>query len=137
MLMGAGFALPLNLVFSAALGNAEIATSYLKHRFTHNSIFAKCRLSSARRSVMQNRIPKLVKKYVPVAALALAAITPAAAQAQPAGNAAPSLPKVGDMAPNFTLKYFDGTGLKDVSLSQYRGKKNVVVAFFIFAFTGG
>ena len=48
-----------------------------------------------------------------------------------------SMPKVGQMAPDFALKYFDGNDLKDVSLSQYRGKKNVVVAFFIFAFTGG
>lgn len=45
--------------------------------------------------------------------------------------------KIGDLAPDFQLKYFDGTNLKDVSLSQYRGKKNVVVAFYIFAFTGG
>ncbi len=47
------------------------------------------------------------------------------------------MPKVGDMAPDFTLKYFDGTDLKDVKLSDYRGKKNVVLAFYIFAFTGG
>ena len=47
------------------------------------------------------------------------------------------MPKVGDVAPDFTLKYFDGTDLKDVKLSDYRGKKNVVVAFYIFAFTGG
>jgi peroxiredoxin len=52
-------------------------------------------------------------------------------------NGSPALPKVGDVAPDFSLKYFDGNDLKDVSLSQYRGKKNVVVAFFIFAFTGG
>jgi hypothetical protein len=48
-----------------------------------------------------------------------------------------AMPKVGDMAPNFTLHYFDGNDLKPISLSQYRGKKNVVLAFFIFAFTGG
>ena len=47
------------------------------------------------------------------------------------------MPKVGDVAPDFTLKYFDGSNLKDVKLSDYRGKKNVVVAFYIFAFTGG
>jgi hypothetical protein len=47
------------------------------------------------------------------------------------------MPKVGDMAPDFTLKYFDGTTRKDVKLSDYRGKKNVVLAFFVFAFTGG
>ena len=45
--------------------------------------------------------------------------------------------KVGDQAPDFKLQYFDGNDLKDVSLSQYRGKKNVVLAFYIFAFTGG
>ncbi len=48
-----------------------------------------------------------------------------------------SMPKVGDMAPDFTLKYFDGSDRKDVKLSDYRGKKNVVLAFFVFAFTGG
>jgi peroxiredoxin len=48
-----------------------------------------------------------------------------------------SMPKVGDMAPDFTLKHFDGSDLKDVKLSDYRGKKNVVLAFYIFAFTGG
>jgi hypothetical protein len=50
---------------------------------------------------------------------------------------ASSMPKIGDMAPEFTLKYFDGNDLKDVKLSDYRGKKNVVLAFYIFAFTGG
>lgn len=45
--------------------------------------------------------------------------------------------KVGDVAPDFKLQYFDGSDLKDVSLSQYRGKSNVVLAFYIFAFTGG
>ena len=45
--------------------------------------------------------------------------------------------KVGDTAPDFKLKYFDGTDLKEVSLSQYRGKSNVVLGFYIFAFTGG
>ena len=47
------------------------------------------------------------------------------------------MPKVGDVAPDFTLQYFDGKDRKDVSLSQYRGKKNVVLAFYVFAFTGG
>ena len=45
--------------------------------------------------------------------------------------------KVGDVAPDFKLKYFDGSDLKEVSLSQYKDKKNVIVAFYIFAFTGG
>ena len=48
-----------------------------------------------------------------------------------------SMPKVGDLAPDFKLQYFDGHDLKDVTLGQYRGKKQVVLAFYIFAFTGG
>jgi hypothetical protein len=45
--------------------------------------------------------------------------------------------RVGDVAPDFKLQYFDGHDLKDVHLSDYRGKKNVVLAFYVFAFTGG
>lgn len=45
--------------------------------------------------------------------------------------------KVGDTAPDFKLQYFDGSDLKNVSLGDYHGKKNVVLAFYIFAFTGG
>ncbi len=40
--------------------------------------------------------------------------------------------KVGDKAPNFTLPSVSG---KKVSLSQYRGKKNVVLSFVPAAFT--
>jgi hypothetical protein len=58
-------------------------------------------------------------------------------RAQGSKPGAPSMPKVGDAAPDFKLQYFDGTDLKDVTLNQYRGKKNVVLAFYIFAFTGG
>ena len=53
------------------------------------------------------------------------------------GKPEPPKLKTGDPAPDFKLQYFDGNDLKDVSLSQYRGKKNVVLAFYIFAFTGG
>ena len=48
-----------------------------------------------------------------------------------------AMPKVGDLAPDFKMQYFDGHDLKDVTLSQYRGQKQVVLAFYIFAFTGG
>ena len=48
-----------------------------------------------------------------------------------------AMPKVGDVAPDFKLSYFDGNDDKEVKLSDYRGKKNVVLAFYIFAFTGG
>jgi peroxiredoxin len=42
--------------------------------------------------------------------------------------------KVGDEAPDFTLPSTTG---EKVKLSDFRGKKNVVLAFFPAAFTGG
>jgi peroxiredoxin len=42
--------------------------------------------------------------------------------------------KVGDTAPDFTLPATMGNQFK---LADYKGKKNVVVAFFPAAFTGG
>ncbi len=66
---------------------------------------------------------------------ALAAVT-VMAQA-PAPNAAPAVPtvvKVGDMAPDFTLQGTDG---KTHKLSEYRGKQAVVIAWFPKAFTQG
>jgi cytochrome oxidase Cu insertion factor (SCO1/SenC/PrrC family) len=54
-----------------------------------------------------------------------AAQTPAAPQTQL---------KVGDRAPDFTLTDTEG---QTVRLSDYRGKKNVVLAFYVLAFTGG
>lgn len=45
--------------------------------------------------------------------------------------------KVGDTAPDFTLLSFDGQSVKPISLHDYRGKKNVALAFYVFAFTGG
>lgn len=53
------------------------------------------------------------------------------AQSQPAPYTAL---KVGDVAPDFELN--DTTGNK-VKLSDFRGKKNVVLAFYVLAFTGG
>lgn len=61
----------------------------------------------------------------------------AADKKSPAKEAPPLKLKVGDMAPNFTLLAFDGHDLKKVSLSDFRGKKDVVLAFYVFAFTGG
>ncbi len=45
--------------------------------------------------------------------------------------------KIGDMAPDFTLLHYDGQGVKAVSLHDFKGKKKVALAFFVFAFTGG
>jgi AhpC/TSA family len=80
------------------------------------------------------------KRYVAVAwLLALASMAPLLGQPSWAqeNKPAPLKLKVGEMAPNFTLPYFTGSGLKNVSLSDYRGKKSVVLAFFVFAFTAG
>ncbi len=41
---------------------------------------------------------------------------------------------VGQQAPDFTLPAQDGSA---VTLSQYRGRKNVVLSVHIFSFTGG
>ena len=42
--------------------------------------------------------------------------------------------KVGDAAPEFSLRDTEG---KEVKLSDFKGKKNVVLAFYVLAFTGG
>jgi peroxiredoxin Q/BCP len=42
--------------------------------------------------------------------------------------------KVGNPAPDFTMR---GTDAKTYKLSDFKGKKNVVLAFYVLAFTGG
>ncbi len=42
--------------------------------------------------------------------------------------------KEGQAAPDFTLTDTEG---KPVRLSDFKGKKNVVLAFYVLAFTGG
>jgi peroxiredoxin len=42
--------------------------------------------------------------------------------------------KVGDPAPDFSLRATDGKAYK---LSDFKGKKNVVLAIYVLAFTGG
>ncbi len=61
--------------------------------------------------------------------LAMAAIAAAQKPAAPHTNL-----KVGDTAPDFTLRATDG---KTYKLSDFKGKKNVVLAFYVLAFTGG
>lgn len=69
--------------------------------------------------------------------LLMAATLPLLQAQQPKQPPAPMKFKVGDMAPDFKLKYFDGAKVQDISLSEFRGKKNVALAFFVLAFTGG
>ena len=59
-------------------------------------------------------------------ALALALFLPAEGEAQKL--------KVGDEAPAFSLPASTG---KTITLSEFKGKKKVVLAFFPKAFTGG
>jgi peroxiredoxin Q/BCP len=67
---------------------------------------------------------------VVLAVFALAAVPPLPAQ----DKIAETTLKVGDTAPDFALPSNQG-GI--VKLSDYRGKKNVVLAFYVLAFTGG
>jgi peroxiredoxin len=64
------------------------------------------------------------------AALAAAPVRPQAEKSQVAKMTL----KVGDVAPDFTLL---SDGWKTVKLSDYRGKKNVFLAVYVLAFTGG
>lgn len=54
------------------------------------------------------------------------------------GNTTPKAPetklKVGDAAPDFELT---DTAGKKITLSEFKGKKSVVLAFYVLAFTGG
>jgi cytochrome oxidase Cu insertion factor (SCO1/SenC/PrrC family) len=88
----------------------------------------------------------MTRKALSVFLLILSAAVMAAAQqptAVPAQQPAPAktpppVPhtnlKVGDPAPDFTMRGTDG---KTYKLSDFKGKKNVVLAFYVLAFTGG
>lgn len=82
---------------------------------------------------------KLLKAAAMLLAVGLATplLSRNAVAADKKGSEPPLRLKVGDKAPDFTLLAFDGHDLKKVSLSDFRGKKDVVLAFYVFAFTGG
>jgi len=44
------------------------------------------------------------------------------------------VPEVGAEAPEFTLR---ATGNQEITLSQFRGEKNVILAFYALDWTGG
>ena len=78
-----------------------------------------------------------MKRILLAAALAVSVLPALHAPAlHAADQPAPPTPKikVGDIAPDFTLN--DQNGNK-VSLHDFKGKKNVALAFYVFAFTGG
>jgi thioredoxin-dependent peroxiredoxin len=72
--------------------------------------------------------------------LMLAVAAPLAAQATPKGTAAPTrvIPNPGEMAPDFTIRYADGKGVKaePLTLSKLRGQV-VVLAFYPADFSRG
>jgi len=82
-----------------------------------------------------------MKKIILVVAASLLFTVVTSAQSTPAPSPTPAPTpapydklKVGDIAPDFTLPDLAG---KSVKLSDFRGKHNVVLAFYVFAFTGG
>jgi cytochrome oxidase Cu insertion factor (SCO1/SenC/PrrC family) len=83
----------------------------------------------------------MIKKIIVLGLLLVMSASAFAQQAQQQ-SAQPAKPpaapkthlKVGDPAPDFTLPGTDG---KTYKLSDFKGKKNVVLAFYVLAFTGG
>jgi peroxiredoxin len=76
-----------------------------------------------------------MKKWIALGLLAATAL--AAAPVTPQGEksqVAKMTLKVGDTAPDFSLL---SDGWKSVKLSDFRGKKNVFLAVYVLAFTGG
>lgn len=84
----------------------------------------------------------MLKKFLGLSSLTLLLTMSALAQqaAQPAAPPTAQPPavkthlKVGDVAPDFNLPGTDG---KTYKLSDFKGKKTVVLAIFVLAFTGG
>jgi cytochrome oxidase Cu insertion factor (SCO1/SenC/PrrC family) len=84
---------------------------------------------------MNQRIARAALLMLVLAALASQQLWTQTEKPQPEKKDVPEPSiKVGDEAPDFTLVDQDG---KKVTLSSFRGKKNVALAFYIFAFTGG
>ena len=79
-----------------------------------------------------------MKRLASIAMLLMAFALAVYAQPAPAKTTPPAPPhtnlKVGDAAPDFTLRATDG---KTYKLSDFKDKKNVVLAFYVLAFTGG
>ena len=80
----------------------------------------------------------MIKRTLSLFLLLATSVIAAAQQPAPAKTQQPVAPhtnlKVGDAAPDFTLRATDG---KTYKLSDFKGKKNVVLAFYVLAFTGG
>lgn len=83
----------------------------------------------------------MFKRFWQLSLVLAATLVGVQAQTPPAGSAQSAPPqapkthlKVGQAAPDFTLP---DTGGKPFKLSDFKGKRNVVLAFYVLAFTGG
>jgi len=82
----------------------------------------------------------MIRKSASLFLLLIAALAISALAQQPAPSPAPQPAppkthlKVGQPAPEFILTDTEG---KEVKLSDFKNKKNVVLAFYVLAFTGG
>lgn len=72
----------------------------------------------------------MMKRFLSLAILLAVSVVASAQQPAPPKTHL----KVGDAAPDFTLTDTNG---QPVKLSDFKGKKNVVLAFYVLAFTGG
>jgi cytochrome oxidase Cu insertion factor (SCO1/SenC/PrrC family) len=79
------------------------------------------------------RIVTALTSFLLLLGLSWQFIAPATAAAQEEAVAKTNL-KVGDVAPDFSLL---SNKWEQVKLSDYRGKKNVILAFYVLAFTEG
>ncbi|HVS20243.1 MAG TPA: hypothetical protein VHD88_00270 [Pyrinomonadaceae bacterium] len=114
------------------------------HSFSLQETGAGCKLCLASET-RRGDAPMIKKALSFIFVLAAAAVavgqqpTPTPAKATPPAAPHTNL-KVGDKAPDFTLASTatgqDGRSLR-FKLSDFKGKKNVVLAFYVLAFTGG
>ena len=79
--------------------------------------------------MVTTRLRRVIAMLWLSAALLLSLVAAASAQQAPKTQL-----KVGDPAPDFTLI---DTKRQPVKLSDFKGKKSVVLAFYVLAFTGG
>jgi cytochrome oxidase Cu insertion factor (SCO1/SenC/PrrC family) len=79
-----------------------------------------------------------MKRLIPLLMTVLLAgmlgVPTARAQQQQQPQLSHTFLKIGDVAPDFSLRSDQGTTVK---LSDFRGKKTVILAFYVLAFTGG
>jgi cytochrome oxidase Cu insertion factor (SCO1/SenC/PrrC family) len=94
-------------------------------------MFAEVKIMKRRSSILSALV---VGTMLVAGSMSFAQQQPAPAQQQPNRTIPHTNLKVGDMAPDFTLP---DSNFKQVKLSDFRGKKNVILAFYVLAFTGG